>query len=59
MNRILSWLGCSGLTRLAILYALGVTETIKYVGPLDTEACRRSDLLTDPIKPLVSIGVGT
>ena len=34
MNRILSWLGCSGVTLLAILYALGVTETIKYVGPL-------------------------
>ncbi|HVG02132.1 MAG TPA: DUF1963 domain-containing protein, partial [Nitrospira sp.] len=35
MNRILSWLGCSGLTLLAILYALGVTEAIKYVGPLE------------------------
>jgi hypothetical protein len=35
MNRIFSWLGCFGLTLLAILFALGVTETIKYVGPLE------------------------
>lgn len=34
MNRIWSWLGCFGLTLLAILFALGVTETIKYVGPV-------------------------
>jgi hypothetical protein len=35
MNRILSWLGCFGLTLLVVLSALGVTETIKYVGPLE------------------------
>ena len=35
MNRIWSWLGCFGLTLLAILFALGVTETIKYVGPVE------------------------
>lgn len=35
MNRIVSWLGCTGLTLLAIMFALAVTETIKYVGPLE------------------------
>ena len=35
MNRILSWLGCFGLILLAILFALGVTEAIKYAGPLE------------------------
>src|SRR5215213_3543018 len=35
MDRIWSWLGCFGLTLLAILFALGVTETIKYVGRLE------------------------
>ena len=35
MNRIFSWLGCFGLTLLAILFALGVTEAIKYVHPLE------------------------
>jgi len=35
MNRILSWLGCFGLMLLAILFALGVTESIKYVGSLE------------------------
>ena len=34
MDRILSWLGCFSLTLLAILFALGVTEAIKYSGPL-------------------------
>jgi len=35
MERIWSLLGCFGLTLLAILFALGVTEAIRYVGPLE------------------------
>jgi len=34
MDRILSWLGCFSFILLAILFALGVTEAIKYSGPL-------------------------
>jgi hypothetical protein len=34
MNRIWSSLGCFGLALLAIVYALGVTQTIKYASPL-------------------------
>ena len=35
MQRILSGLGCFGLVLLAILFALGVTEAIKYVSALE------------------------
>ena len=35
MNRILSSLGCFGLVLLAIVYVLGVTESIKYVSRLE------------------------
>ncbi len=35
MNRILSLLGCFGLTLLAILFALGVTEAIRFVSPVE------------------------
>jgi hypothetical protein len=35
MDRIWSLLGCFGLTLLAILFALGVTEAIKYVSSLE------------------------
>ena len=34
MDRILSSLGCFGLTLLAFLFALGVTESIKYSSPI-------------------------
>ncbi len=35
LQRILSGLGCFGLVLLAILFALGVTEAIKYVSALE------------------------
>jgi hypothetical protein len=35
MERVLRQLGCFGLTLLAILFALGVTETLKNVGSLE------------------------
>ncbi|HET8669789.1 MAG TPA: hypothetical protein VFM05_03920 [Candidatus Saccharimonadales bacterium] len=41
MARIWSWLGCFGLTLLAILFVLGVTEAIKYVSPLEDAGAGR------------------
>ena len=38
MGRVLRPLGCFGSTLLAILFVLGVTETLKYVGPLERVA---------------------
>ena len=45
MDRVLRPLGCFGLTLLAILYALGVTETLKHVGPLERVAGLSAALL--------------
>jgi hypothetical protein len=38
MNRVLRPLGCFGSTLFAILFVLGVTETLKYVEPLERTA---------------------